>query len=214
MIVNKRWLIALISMMVLLTACGPSAKFTGKNVPKPREIAVLTTINNTTDVDGGIVFRNLIYQLMPHYKSGYRLQNRDVTDSLLADAGITDGGQLDALSRKELSEILGVDGLMYVTVNALEYKTLGISSTRKVSANLKLYSGDQLYWEDEREVDNGKSGFNTLLTAINDPKQALKESAEDLAWQVAEKGVKGWLLKHPLKPEMMDVLDNSLQTLP
>ncbi len=200
--------------LLALTSCGPKAKFVEKNYDPPEVTAILPAANNSTDVRGGIVFRNLIYKHFEAVKPSYHILSREMTDSLLNEAGITDGGQLAAVENDELMKILNVDGLLFITIEEMKYQTLGISSTRKVRANFKLLKGARLIWEDDREVDHGKSAFSTIVSAINDPVGTLKESGEDLAWQLAAKGVKAWLLDHELKPEMLEVINTSFSTLP
>ncbi len=200
--------------LLALTSCGPKAKFVEKNYAPPEVTAILPAVNNSTDVEGGIVFRNLIYKHFEATKPAYSILSRDRTDSLLNEAGITDGGQLEAVENDELMKILNVDGLFFITIEEMKYQTLGISSTRKVKANFKLLKGGRVIWEDDREVDHGKSALGTIVSAINDPVGTLKDSGEDLAWQLAAKGVKAWLLDHELKPEMLEVINTSFSTLP
>ena len=200
--------------LLALTSCGPRAKFVEKDYAPPELTAIMPAVNNSTDVEGGIVFRNLIYKHFEATKPGYHILSREETDSLLNEAGITDGGQLEAVENEELMKILNVDGLFFITIEEMKYQTLGISSTRKVKANLKLLKGGHLIWEDDREVDHGKSALGTIVSALNDPVGTLQDSGEDLAWQLAAKGVKAWLLDHELKPEMLEVINTSFQTLP
>ncbi|HHM02058.1 MAG TPA: hypothetical protein ENJ15_03530 [Caldithrix abyssi] len=200
--------------LLALTSCGPKAKFVEKNYAPPEVTAILPAVNNSTDVEGGIVFRNLIYKHFEAAKPAYSILSREMTDSLLNEAGITDGGQLEAVENDELMKILNVDGLLFVTIEEMKYQTLGISSTRKVKANFKLLKGGRVIWEDDREVDHGKSALGTIVSAINDPVGTLQDSGEDLAWQLAAKGVKAWLLDHELKPEMLEVINTSFSTLP
>lgn len=204
----------LISILLLLVSCGYSPKFIVKDYSKPENISILPAINNSTDVEGGIVFRNLIFKKFENDKKEYHIQSKDITDSLLNEAGITDGGQLGSINNNELTKILKVDGLFYIEIIEMDYETLGISSSRKVKSNFKLYKRNTLYWEDEREVDNGKSAFGTLFSAAIDPVGTLKESGKDLGKQLIVKGLKSWLLDHELKPEMEQVINTSFYTLP
>jgi len=199
--------------LLVITSCGPVAKFTAPSVPKPRTIAILPEINNSTDVNGGIVFRNLSQMQFAQHR-GYTFVQKEVIDSLLNKAGITDGGQLNSISKTELQDILKADGLMYVTIAEMEYSTLGISSSRIVSANYKLYSNGSLYWEDEFKVNNGKSMASGLFGAITNPVGALKDAAKDLGTQLVVKGLKTWLMDHELKPEMQQVIGKCYNTFP
>ena len=202
-------------LLLLFTAgCGPFAKFISPDFTRPEAIAILPTINQTTDVDGAIVFRNLLFLAMQDEDYTVLLENEQV-DSLLNLEGITDGGQLESVENQELFDILGVDGLLFIELLTCEYKTIGISETRKIEANFQLYKPpSQLIWEDEREVDKGKSAFGAIFGFLSNPKETLKVSSEDFKKQVAAKGVKMWLLEHELKPEMEEVINKTIQTLP
>ncbi len=198
----------------LFWACLPQAKFLAPDYIKPSRVAILPTINNTTDVKGGIVIRHLLFEELED-EDNFQLVQPDLVDSLLNLEGITDGGQLSTIPDSLMHTILSADGLLYLTLLECEFSTIGVSSTRIVKANFKLYNGDHhLIWEDEREVDKGKSTFDTILGALTNPAQAAKESIEDFGKQTGEKAVKMWLTEHELKDEMLEIIKNSLETLP
>jgi hypothetical protein len=204
----------LIAILFICLSCVPPAKFLAPKFEKPEIIAILPTINQTTDVEGGIVFRNLLYEKVKDEKYTRLITNRNV-DSLLNLEGITDGGQLSTIKDEELFNILNVDGLMYVELLECTYQSLGIKETRHVKANLilKLYPGTKI-WEDEREIKVGKSIFQTIFAGIVDPIGTFKETAQDLGEEYAVKALKMWLLDHELRPEMEEIIDVSVKTLP
>jgi hypothetical protein len=208
---NKR----IISILLLiLFGCGPSAKFIAPDYQKPGKIAILPTINQTTDVEGAIVFRNLLYHALEeeHYTD---LLDNDIVDSLLNLNGITDGGQLETIENEELFLILDVDGLMYVDLQACEYQSIGISETRMIKAEFQLFQPPSyLIWKDEREEERGKSAFSAVLGLLVNPKETVKETGEDFKEQMTLKGAKMWLLEHELKPEMETVIRKTIDTLP
>jgi hypothetical protein len=199
---------------VLFWACLPQAKFLAPDYVRPTRVAILPTINNTADVKGGIVIRHLLYQELED-EDYFQLVHPDLSDSLLNLEGITDGGQLSTISDSSMQHILSADGLLYLTLLECEFSTMGISSTRIVKANFKLYTADHhLIWEDEREVDKGKSTFDTILGVLVDPEKTAKESIEDFGKQTGEKAVKMWLTEHELKDEMLEIIRNSIETIP
>jgi len=199
---------------IVMVSCGPSAKFVARDYKKPQIIALLPTNNQTTDVNGAIVFRNLFYKKLED-KEYAKLLDNTVVDSLLNEQGITDGGQLAAISKEDLFKTLPVDGLLFIDLLTCDYQTLGISETRKVEATFKLYVlPSKLAWEDERKVKEGKSAVESLFGAIANPTEAVKESAKDFEKQVAAKGAKMWLMDHELKPEMEKLIKKTLKTLP
>ena len=180
----------------------------------PQQIAILPTINQTTDVLGSLVFRYMLYEALTE-KYPATFLAIDMVDTLLNEEGITAGGQLSAVDNKEFFEMLDADGLLFIDLTACDYKTLGISETRRVGARFALIDmqADTL-WRFEHEVDEGKSVFDTFFQILGDPKEGLKNTAEDLGEQLAVKGAKMWILDHPLKPEMSAVIEETIDALP
>jgi len=199
---------------IIIMSCAPSPKFISPDYSKPEIIVLLPTINQTTDVSGGFVFRNLLYVQLDRKNYTNVIEN-SVVDALLNEEGITEGGQLSTISNEELFKTLKVEGLMYIELLECEYQTLGISETRKVTANMKLYVPPSiLVWEDERTIGEEKSPVASIFEVINDPVGMLKKSGKEMEKQVKEKAKKMWLLDHELQPEMDDLIKTSLKTLP
>jgi len=180
----------------------------------PQQIAVLPTINHTTDVMGGLVFRHLFFlELEDRYPM--LLIPLEQVNERLNEEGITDGGQLNAVEEQELFQILQADGLLYIDLLACDYQTLGISETRRVKVHFVLITPPaKKMWDFEHEVDEGKSAFDTFFSILGNPKEGLKETAKDLGEQLAQKGGRMWLLDHALKPEMEMVIEEAMDSLP
>jgi hypothetical protein len=206
---KKTFLFSLFLILLLLSCKPQRAKF-----HMPEQIAVLPTINQTTDVLGGIVFRNLFYLKLEEDYSHYLIPI-ELIDTLLIEEGITQGGQLAAVENTELFQILKVDGLLFIELQACDYQTLGISETRRVKAHFYLIttSADTL-WDFESEVDEGKSVVDSFFGLLGDPNSFLKDTAKDFGEQIGEKGGRMWLLKHALKPEMDKVIEEAVDNLP
>jgi hypothetical protein len=180
----------------------------------PQQIAILPTVNQTTDLLGGLVFRNLFYIALEDDYSAYLLPI-ELVDTVLNEEGITQGGQLAAVENSELFKILRADGLLFIELLACDYQTIGISETRRVRAHFCLISTpNDTLWDFEYEVDEGKSVVDSFIDLLGDPKSFLKETAEDFGEQLAHKGGRMWLLKHALKPEMDKVIEEAIDNLP
>ena len=207
---NSFYFVVLLSQILLLSSCmRQRAQFN-----MPQQIAILPTVNQTTDVLGGLVFRYMFYEaLLEKYPA--KFVAIETVDTLLNEEGITDGGQLAAIENNDLFQILDADGLLFIELTACDYKTLGISETRRVGARFALLGmhADTL-WQFKHEVDEGKSVFDTFFQILEDPKKGLKDTAEDLGEQLAIKGAKMWILNHPLKPEMDAVIEETIDSLP
>ncbi len=209
---SKLYLISLIA--ILIASCSPTPKYISPDYARPNQLAILPTINQTTDINGGIVLRNLFFQEL-NKKYYINIMDNLATDTALNEAGITDGGQLTTISNDELFILLKVDGLLYIELNECNYQTVGISESRHVAARFKMYTVPSgLIWEDEREVKYGKSAIESAFAFINDPTKTLKNSGKDLKKQLGDKALKMWLLEHELLPEMTEIVTTTLKTLP
>jgi hypothetical protein len=191
-------------IVIILISCGPSPKFISPNYRRPARAAILPTINETADVNGSIIFRNIFYQQMEKKKYTDIL---DITyvDSILNEEGITVGGQLGSISQDELYKTLNADGLFYI-------KLLNCETTptyRKVKANFKLYRNKfKLIWEDEREEYSNR---------ISSPSCGCFTGSFSLRKFINETLITDELrlvLEHDLKPEMDILIKNSIKTMP
>ena len=201
-------------LFILIFLSISSCKHRSPSFRMPERVAILPTINQTTDVLGGIVFRNMFYLELKEEYSAYLLPI-EIVDKLLNEEGITQGGQLEAVENLELFKILNADGLLYIELLACDYQTLGISETRRVKVNFTLITPPQeKRWNFEFEIDEGKSVVDTFLGLLGDPKSVLKDTAEDFGRQLANKGGRMMVLKHPLKPEMDKVIEEAIDDLP
>jgi len=187
----------------------------------PKKLAILPAINHSTDVEGAIVFRNLLYLQMEKSKK-FELMNMEDVDDLLNEEGITAGGQLNMVETSDLFEILGVDGLLFVEIKKMVFKTYGIGSDKKVNANFKIITPDTTYWNKNWRIDTGTSPLSTILDvalAINNSnddflKQLGEKSVKNLAEQITEKAINGWLLEHELLYEMNEIIVAFINGLP
>ncbi len=208
---RKRVPIFFVILTLYLLHCSPNAQFISRHYSRPHTLAILPTINHTSDVNGAIVFRNLLYVYLAQ-KNYSSLLSNTVVDSLLNQAGITAGGQLKTISIKELFQMLQVDGLLFVELQECNYLTIGLLERRTVRAHLWLIlPPERLVWEDTREVDHLQT---EVLDTLDDPEKLLKKSVSQLGEQLAIKGLKMWLLEHELKPEMIEVIHQLLRRLP
>jgi hypothetical protein len=190
-------------------SCGPSAKFMAPDYSRPQKVALLPTINQTNDVKGGIVFRNLLYKKLKKKKYA-NLQEISWTDATLNQAGITDGGQLPTLDPTELLEMLGVDGIIYIELVKCENTPLNLFESGKVKANFKLYIPPaKLIWEDERE-QKAKSHSAKLGQGLS---KFFKSYGEKVSEDLKEQAAEAWLKDHELKDEMEKLIKKSLKTL-
>ncbi|MFH1757778.1 MAG: GNA1162 family protein [Pseudomonadota bacterium] len=126
---NSGWNLVLISVFLILTACAaPLYELTPDYTAlKPTRIAILPTLNETSDLDAPIVFRLLARAELAD--KGYALVNFDRIDDVLQQQGIQEAGQIEALTPRKIGELIGADGLLYVRV---------LSYGRQVGVHIKM----------------------------------------------------------------------------
>jgi hypothetical protein len=114
------------------------------------ELAILPMANETTNLDGPVVLRKALYKKLTH--RGYSVMPLEETDSLLNEMGITDGGQLNALPVKEISEKLQARRLVYT--NLITFKPLRIALFEVIKLNIRMFDGksETLIWETDQGV--------------------------------------------------------------
>jgi len=127
----------------------------------------------------------------------------DTVTTILREEGITEGGQLGAISTQELNNILLADAALYGKITTFRHLITGIYNERIVATDFQLIdleSGEKL-WEDEEKI--AKRQLATDSEAIKDA----------LLQNVASRIVEKWA-KLPLLPESKEIVATHLATLP
>lgn len=114
--------IALLLCMTVLSACATVQT----NKPNPanpiRTVAVLPMTNNTNDVKGPFVVRELLAARLEGYF--YTVKSLEETDLILKDQmGVTIGSQLDMATNAQLCEKLGTDAILFGSLEDLALNT-------------------------------------------------------------------------------------------
>lgn len=187
--------------VAILFGCAAIPKYIIEGYKPPESLAVLPFANFTTDLDGPVIVRFLFHKHLP--KRGYKVIPIEAVDELLQKQGITDAGQLSAISPQELGEKLKVDALIYGDLLEFKYVTLGIYNTRTVHANFKMVDArtSKTLWEDEKKVSNKRWGLSI---------EAAKEAfAKEIVGKLIDK-----IFRSPLKEEADEVVTKAASTLP
>lgn len=146
------WAINII--LLLCFSCASPLTFLAPDYAsiKPTSIAVLPAINETTDTDAPNVFR--ILAMAELADKGYNLVDLDWIDKALKDKGILEGGQLEALTAKELGELLGADGLLYIRVMAYG-RQIGVHLRMEGSFTLvDAKTGEKIWYSELSATDD------------------------------------------------------------
>lgn len=175
---------------LLLAGCAaPAAAPKASHAsPFPEKIALLPLDNQSTDLRGPELVRELLKDSLD--LANFDLADNAEVDEKLKSVGISEGGQLNAVTPQKLGELLGVDALVYGDLTEFKNANVGVYSNRTVEAELKLVdakTGEKL-WEATKRKANSKLGLS-------------KDSAlGNLKAGYAEKALES-VMNNPLRPE-------------
>jgi len=172
--------------------------------PKPplvKTVAVLLFDNESNDLNAPDLLQGLVWGALK--KSPYDVLDRNVVNEKLGKAGIVDGGQLPALDPAKLGKDLGVQALLYGSVESFAYTNIGFYLQRKVAVSLRLVdvTSGQTLWENE--------GTGVHREVHLNQKDAQDAFARGLATQAVDK-----IAKLPLQEEAEAATINGLSSLP
>lgn len=102
-----------------------------------RTVAVLPMLNNTLDVAGADYVRGKLAEELGRH--AYAVKPVPEADVLLRDQmGVTIGTQLDMPTPQQLGETLGVDGVLYSSLEDFSHNVYGVSNNKTVRIRAKL----------------------------------------------------------------------------
>ncbi len=193
--------LALLGALVSFTGCAASQVFVSKTYVRPQRIAVLPMSNETNDLDGPGLARQVLYNTLS--ERGYQLVPLAEIDEKLKAQGFTDGGQLKAATPQKIGKWVGADGLFYTTLEEFNYIILGYYAQRTVKIEGHLYNGTtgEKLWAADR-------GWATRQVAVSQ-----KEAERAFAIQLAAKALEK--MSHaPLQFETREAVYRLISTLP
>jgi len=181
-----------------LAACAPRQIQKAAELPSsyPGGAAVLPFDNETTSLEAPVRLRKLVYARLGGPGS-------DRVDSALKGMGISEGGQLGAVTPAEIGAAVGAAALVYGKVEAFDYQNLGFVRRKIVRLKLKVVSAADgaVLWESTGE---GRSSDATVKET-----EGKKRFFEGIVEQAAEK-----LLRMPLHEESQRAVNEVLGSYP
>jgi hypothetical protein len=132
--------------VLALSACTPVIRPDRSNPIKT--VAVLPLVNNTNDLDGPPYLRALIVTELERHQ--YAVKPLPEVDQILKDQmGITLGAQLDLTNPQQLGKMLGVDGVLYGSLDEFNHLMTGVYNEKRVRVRTKLVNcaNGQTVWK-------------------------------------------------------------------
>lgn len=124
-------------LATLLSACTTIPERTVDKANQIKTVAVLPFINNTNNVEGPAKLQ--VHLTAGLYERYYDVVEPDEVNQKLKDQmGLTLGAQLDMAKPDLLCKTLGVDGLLYGSLDEYLGKPMGVYTIKRVRARTKL----------------------------------------------------------------------------
>jgi hypothetical protein len=149
-------------IFLFLTACAtPVAKqaaFPKMYDEKPRSIVVLPPANTSTAAEASIYYTTTIAK--PLSDQGYYVLPIEITQTMLQEAGIIDGAQLQDLDFLQLHKLFGADAALYVTIREWNksYTIITGGLTVDLAFNLKSLKTGESLWHYRNRITVDTSG--------------------------------------------------------
>ena len=155
------WL-ALVTLGLLAGCASKPYDYTNYRAYPPRSILVLPPLNNSTDVKGSYSYLSTV--TFPIAERGYYVFPVAVVDQFLKENGMPTPGEMHQVPLKKVSEIIGADAVMYITLEQYGSKYQVLTSATKVSASAKLVDTKTgiLLWQGSGEAEQKSSGGSLI----------------------------------------------------
>lgn len=198
-------------LFILLTGCVtvPPYDYTALKAELPRSILVLPPLNNSVEVNASYTYLSTVTK--PLAEKGYYVYPVSVIDTFLKENGLPTPAEMNAITLDKISENIGADAVLYVTIDNWGQEYQVISSVTIVEAHAKLVSvkTGALLWEApivaKLASDSAGQGLigalvNAAITQVIGSKVDRTPEASRLAHALALDSKERGLLTGPYKP--------------
>jgi hypothetical protein len=167
----------------------------------PRSILVLPPLNQSTDVGGPYSYLSTVSQ--PLAEHGYYVFPVAVIDQYLKENGMPTAGEMHQIPLSKVSEVLGADAVLFLTLEQYgsKYQLVSANSMVAVSARLVDTRSGILLWDGHATAQQGSSGSGNIFAdmiaaaitqAINsktDSAHAVCRQANTLLFDARDRGL-------------------------
>lgn len=165
-------------------------------------IAVLPMSNQTNDLKGPDVARTLFHERLS--RRGYALAPLEEVDARLrTELGITDGGQLGAVTPEKLGAALGVNAVVMGTLHEFGMVNIGFAVRRRVKVEFAM-----LETKTGRERWRGSGAFSHGRVTLD-----LKEAGDNLAEGLTQRWIEE-RLDTPFRYEVLIAVHRAVSGFP
>lgn len=155
-------LLFFVSNLVMLSACetGSPQNYSALIESKPRSILVIPPQNKSVEVNAPYTYLASITK--PLAEKGYYVFPVAVIDTFLKENGLPTPAEMNSVPLDKLRENIGVDAVLYVTINQWGQKYQILSSKAIVSADMRLVDArtGELLWSGKSYAEQASSNNN------------------------------------------------------
>jgi hypothetical protein len=150
----------LILFFAVLSGCTPAAPAVRRTVPFPSTLALLPFENQSLDLLAPEIFRELMDTYLS--ASGFNIIDVKEAEEKLHGIGISEGGQLNAVTPQKVAALLEADALLYGDIETFNNANIGVYAGRTVKVRLWLVDGKtgETLWETEKTKANSQLGLS------------------------------------------------------
>ncbi|MEK7721924.1 MAG: GNA1162 family protein, partial [Elusimicrobiota bacterium] len=152
--------IFLILSLAVLAGCAGTAPSLRHTAPFPSTLALLPLENQSLDLRAPELLRELLDTYLS--AAGFNLTDVREVDEKLRGIGISEGGQLNAVTPQKLAGLLEADALLYGDIETFNYSNIGVYAGRTVKMRLWLVDAKTgaTLWETEKSKANSQLGLS------------------------------------------------------
>lgn len=182
--------ICAVMITLLLTGCAKPVQqdYSAFKQSKPKSILVLLPQNQSPEVSAS---HGMLSQVTyPLSEAGYYVLPVAVVEETFKQNGMTNAGDISAVSPAKLYKIFGADAVLYITVVQYGTSYQVITSDTRVTANAKLVDlrNGKLLWSgsataSSNEGNNSSAGIIGMLVqaAVTQISNTLTDRSHDIA---------------------------------
>ena len=162
-----------IAVLAVLALCFAGCKtekpvdYSAFREHRPRSILVLPPLNNSTAVEGTYGYLSTVTK--PLAEMGYYVFPVAEVDEFLKENGMPTAGEMHQVPLNKVSEILGADAVLYITLDKYgsKYQVINSATTVEVSAKLVDTKTGVMLWEGHAIAEeDSSSGQNSIIGAL------------------------------------------------
>jgi hypothetical protein len=125
-------------LCLLLSACVHLPPVTPNPGSPVKSLAILPVVNNSVDVDGPAAVQEALYQEALHYYFPVVKPVAETNQILKDQMSLTLGAQLDMATPQKLGAALGVDAVMFASLDDFSQKITGVYNVKRVRIRAKM----------------------------------------------------------------------------